>query len=162
MSGCLLFLCMFLLKKYNFIKICNIKPREDDGLIKEFYPQKRYVNRKGYSLHKYGEGHFCEFSINKRYKDEGVYFFRVGEKIKYIGKCDNLYRRIYKDYGHIQPRNCYVKGQSTNCRINKLIIETAKSNQEIKLYFLKTSNKNIIEKELIGQYKPEWNIQLKQ
>lgn len=65
--------------------------------------------------------------------------------------------RFNMGYGHISPRNCYVGGQPTNCRINSLILETYKRGSHIELLFYETANRFNIESTLIKKLNPEWN-----
>ena len=70
----------------------------------------------------------------------------------------NLSNRFNAGYGNISPRNCFVGGQPTNCRINHHIYEQAVNKDEIVLYFLETNNRFQVESELIGKLNPAWNI----
>jgi hypothetical protein len=56
-----------------------------------------------------------------------VYLISVGERAIYVGECRHLAQRFNMGYGTIQPRNCYERGQQTNCRINMLIFEEART-----------------------------------
>jgi hypothetical protein len=60
-------------------------------------------------------------------------------------------------YGNISPRNCYVGGQPTNCRINSLILEMYKRGSQIELLFYETRDRFNIERTLINELNPEWN-----
>jgi hypothetical protein len=88
----------------------------------------------------------------------------LNNKIVYIGRVKGINTfntRINQGYANIFPKNCYIDGQSTNCRINSLINTHAES---IKLFILPLDNDREIikfEKILIDLLKPEWNIQLK-
>ena len=67
-----------------------------------------------------------DFYINDEnvFKRKGLYSFSNNNEIKYIGRCRTNYRdRINNGYGRIAPRNCYIGGQSTNCRINHLFTQ---------------------------------------
>jgi len=69
--------------------------------------------------------------------------------------------RINQGYANISPKNCYIDGQSTNCRVNSLVNDYSKY---IKLFILPLDDDREIikfEKILIDLLKPEWNIQLK-
>ena len=80
-------------------------------------------------LNCHGDKRYCRFKfINEElFKRRGLYFFTIGDNIsdvKYIGRClDNFNKRINIGYGDLDPENCYKKGQSTNCRLNNLILE---------------------------------------
>ncbi len=154
---------MFILNKYTFREICNIEPQKANGEIYTYSPQSRYNNVANKPLHKYGADSFCKFIIPERCKKlAGIYILLVENRIVYIGKCGNLASRFNTGYGNISPRNCFVGGQSTNCKINKNVLSVAKENNDIKLFFLeKKLNQSEIEKELIQKIKPNWNTQLK-
>ena len=46
-------------------------------------------------------------------------------QIIYIGETAGLRQRFNMGYGNISPRNCYVGGQSTNCKMNKIVPKLA-------------------------------------
>lgn len=120
-------------------------------------PQKNYNNKRGLKLHKYGHGSFCKFKIPNDYQTKGVYILYSNGSPKYVGECQNLSSRFNSGYGNISPRNCYTGGQLTNCRINKLILNSIKKGNQIKLHFQKTKNRFSLEDELIEELHPKWN-----
>ena len=113
-------------------------------------------------LNNFGDKTYSKFWIDDKniLDKKGLYLFCVNNDIMYIGKCvDNFKNRIDIGYGNISPRNCFLGGQSTNCRIN-YFITLVKNN--IELYILTMENIeeiNKLEKILIKKYKPKWNIQ---
>ena len=115
-------------------------------------------------LNQHGDKKFCVFSINdKEYLDKkGLYAYLIQNEIKYIGRCrDSFKKRINQGYGKINPKNCFIDGQVTNCYLNSLI--NANRN-DVRLYMcVLEDDKEIenIERELIKTYKPDWNIALK-
>ncbi|MBD3661690.1 MAG: hypothetical protein HUJ11_05870 [Arenibacter algicola] len=118
----------------------------------EFY--KRFLNR-------YGDSAYSRFYIptESALTQKGIYCYSVSGNLKYIGRCrDSLKKRINQGYGKIHPKNCYIDGQATNCHLNALITEVAK---EVEFWFceLDIDDINEAEKDLIAEYKPEWNIQ---
>ena len=116
------------------------------------------MNKKNLRLHKYGNGPFCKFSVDKTCSSRsGVYLIVVNDEIKYVGECTDLYGRFSAGYGNISPRNCFEGGQQTNCRINSKILSYFKAKQKIKLYFLESLNRHKIEDLLIESLKPLWN-----
>jgi len=131
--------------------------RDANGPIKELTPQSRYCNKNNLPLNKYGEGSFCKFKIPNDFNTSGVYTILVDGVAKYIGQCLNLSSRFNMGYGNISPRNCFVGGQETNCRINNLILNTVKSGQEVSLWFMKTENFKLVEQELRATEDLEWN-----
>jgi len=48
-------------------------------------------------------------------------------------------------------------GQETNCRINNLLLQAAKANSEIALWFLPNENHKVVERELLQSVAPPWN-----
>lgn len=151
------------LLNYDFEYGQDILPTLDsNGNVEEFSPQNRYANKENLDLHKYGDGAFCYFSIHSKWKRiSGIYAFFIENEDKpvYIGQASKscFYKRINSGYGKISPRNCYVGGQSTNCKINKVVLDSVKSGKKVSIYFHKTSNYDEVEKELIDHYKPKYN-----
>lgn len=144
---------------YVFREICRIVPELDENSSPiEYSPKDEYNNILNISLHGYGNGPFCRFRIPAGIAQQGVYAVFVDGNVKYVGECDNLSSRWNIGYGNISPRNCYVHGQSTNCRINNLILTTYKSGSRINLYFHESKNRFRIENKLIEQLDPLWNI----
>lgn len=144
---------------YSFEFVGYISPvLDNENKISEYYPQGDYTNEKGLSLNKFGAGAFCNFSIDTKWSGfSGVYAFYVDEELVYIGQCSDLVKRMNAGYGNISPRNCYEGGQSTNCKINRMVLNSAKSGKVIRLFFLKTQS---IEGELIKHYNPKHNVML--
>ena len=80
-----------------------------------------------------------------------------GGSIRYIGICQDLSKRFNGGYGIISPRKCYKGGQSTNCKVNRRILDTAKGGGSVDLYFYPTPQRKALEKCLIALYLPPWN-----
>lgn len=143
---------------YEFNQICTIEPeRNPDGSVKQYMPQSRYKNRKNLPLNMYGKGPFGKFRIPNNYNVSGVYAVVVEGELKYIGECLNLSSRYNMGYGIISPRNCFVGGQETNCRLNNLIYQTANAGRKISLWFMQTKDYKAIERKLRASDPPEWN-----
>jgi hypothetical protein len=143
---------------HHFRHVCSIEPRlRPDGLVQEFLPQSRYRNLNSLALNKYGRGPFCKFSVPGNVRDRGVYAITVDGALKYIGECENLSKRYNMGYGNISPRNCFIRGQETNCRINNLIYSASTVRHEIDLWFHRTENHKAVEEQLRASLKPEWN-----
>ncbi len=112
-------------------------------------------------LNKYGDGRYEKFVISdtSNHNKKGVYIFTLADSIMYVGRCkDAMKTRINLGYGSISPKNCYIDGQSTNCRMNPLI----SSHQEtlsLWLHALKDNNEiETLERRLISKLNPPWNI----
>ena len=134
--------------------ICQILPeRNSDGTVVECAPHGLYQNRKGLVLHKDGPGPFCKF--------RGVYIVTRNGNACYVGECVHLSKRFNMGYGQISPRNCFVGGQSTNCRLNRRVLEAASRGETVELWFVATENRESVEFSLISTLRPEWNVQNK-
>lgn len=151
------------LLEYDFKFIQKIEPViNKDGNIKEFQPQNKYKNDKNLELNKHGEGSFCKFSIDPIWSGvSGVYVFFINHELVYVGQCIDFAKRFNQGYGYISARKCFSGGQSTNCKINKLVLNSTKENKEVELYFLITNNYDKIERDIINQYNPPYNDSLR-
>lgn len=143
----------------DFVEIGLIKPkRKNNGDIFTETVYEKYKNKYKVSLNEYGSGPFCRFSISTRWNHKkGVYAFVIDSKPVYIGETVNLAGRINNGIGKISPSACYTKGQSTNCRINNLILDEILSGKIIKLVFFETDDSSSYKSNLINEYKPNWN-----
>ena len=144
---------------YTFSFLQEIEPKQiEAGSIFEYAPQSEYANKDSEKLNQNGSGTFCKFKLNTEEK-AGVYLWVLEGKIIYLGKTGNLRERFNSGYGTISPKNCYEGGQSTNCKMNKVALETAKAGKRIAIYFLETDKYNQIEKELLGKIDTPYNTQ---
>ncbi len=115
-------------------------------------------------LNKYGDLAYCRFSIigTRFLNEKGIYAFTQEGKVRYIGRCkDSFKERINNGYGRVDPKNCYLDGQATNCHLNALI---AKCKSSVSLWIRILADDHMIEgveTRLIELYNPPWNIQLK-
>ena len=95
---------------------------------------------------------------NLKFDLKGVYFYLLGDEIKYVGRCkDSMKQRVNSGYGKISPKNCFKDGQSTNCKVNACILIFKK---DIELKILVLENDKEIEKieiEMIEKFNPTWN-----
>jgi len=115
-------------------------------------------------LNKYGDGNFCKFTLVDKHltAQKGIYCYCIDGGLVYIGRClDSFQKRVNQGYGNIHPKNCYIDGQQTNCRINSLI-----NSERGKLSFhihpmLDNSQIKDLEKHLIRKYNPIWNTALR-
>ena len=74
-----------------------------------------------------------------------------------MGEYANRSARFNAGYGNISPRNCFERGQVTNCRMNDLIYTAAQAGQRIALWFLKTVDYKSVEASLRSALNPAWN-----
>ena len=139
--------------------VCNIEPdRDGEGRVREYMPQARYKGAGVSRLNLNGAGPFCRFRIPKAWSFPGVYVVTVSDHIKYIGECANLaVRWSLGQYGSIQPKNCYVGGQSTNCKINNRVLQTVCNGSSVQLWFHQTDDYKSLEQRLRVALRPEWN-----
>ncbi len=113
-------------------------------------------------LNPYGDREYGHFFISASdwLDKRGLYMYVVDERVMYAGRCrDSFRRRINQGYGRIHPKNCYLDGQATNCRLNNLI--TA-ARSFVSLYACPLTDDDLIEtaeSRLIEELKPPWNVQ---
>jgi len=148
-----------LIASLEFAHVATIHPEHrPDGQIAEFMPQSRYVNRRALPLNPHGTGPFCRFSVKGLPTEQGVYALTVDGQRAYIGECENLSLRFGpRGYGTIAPRNCYVGGQSTNCKVNHSVLLEAKRRARIDLWFYRCTSRKSIEAQLLDKLRPPWN-----
>ncbi len=113
-------------------------------------------------LNPYGDETFCSFAISDPsvLRSRGVYFFAIEDQVQYAGRClDNFGKRINQGYGRIHPKNCYLDGQSTNCRLNSLVAE----HRDVVSFYVcvldAVSNTIQLEAEILESLSPPWNMQ---
>ena len=123
--------------------------RQGDGYYRRF-------------LNPYGDLSYCTFRIAEpRHRAlKGIYAYFVDDQLVYIGRCrDAMGKRVDQGYGTIDPKNCYIDGQATNCHLNALIAPVA---NRVGLGLCAMDDDAAIEREeagLIGTYLPPWNLQ---
>lgn len=147
---------------YAFERIGPVEPeRDSSGAVREFMPQSRYRNARALPLNDHGAGPFCRFTIARGIHRPGVYVITlVGQPI-YVGKCRDLAQRFGpQGYGAIQPKNCFVGGQSTNCKVNNLVLQHARQAQDMELWFHATGEPAPVERDVIVKIRPPWNTQV--
>ena len=132
----------------SFLAFCKAN---NDSLYKNF-------------LNPYGDDLYCKFALDtKEILDEkGLYFYKFGEEILYIGRCkDSFRKRMNQGYGCIHPKNCYRDGQSTNCHINSLINRLGAKVELFVAVLRDDASIEANERILIKAINPCWNIALK-
>ncbi|MBQ8984608.1 GIY-YIG nuclease family protein [Candidatus Saccharibacteria bacterium] len=141
---------------YPFRFIQQLIPDCQNGVVIKYHPQENYINRKNLPLSKYGDGSFCHFTINAP-SSSGVYLWIANEEIIYIGETQDFAKRFNAGYGNISPRNCYIGGQNTNCKMNKVVMEYYEKHTPIELYFFETEQYKQVELELLSCYNTKYN-----
>tara|TARA_B100000315_G_scaffold197020_1_gene188339 strand:- start:972 stop:1778 length:807 start_codon:yes stop_codon:yes gene_type:complete len=146
--------------KFKFLYELVLKRNSNNEIWINEKPYGRYNNINKIELNQYGKGNYCKFKIPQGFKGiKCVYVFTLNNDPIYIGKTINLENRFNNGYGNISPRNCFIGGQSTNCRMNKELLKIYQSGSVIQLWYFETLNYNEIERKLIEKIKPNWNIQ---
>ena len=145
---------------FRFVWTARVEPERDTrGEPLEFMPQGRYAKAATACLHPHGGGPFCRFKLLGLPAASCVYAVTVEDDLPYVGIAENLAARWgLGQYGSIQPRNCYVGGQSTNCRINNLVLVEARRRSRIELWRHETPEGKEIEGVLIRRLHPLWNL----
>jgi hypothetical protein len=143
------------LDRYQFEFVGTIKPALDDlGHIVGY----RHDLPPGVRPNRYASGPFCRFEMSGARNVAGVYALMSINSIKYIGECENLAARFGRNgYGYIAPRNCHYDGQTTNCKVNSLLLASARAGDRIDLWFHESARRKEVERELLMVLKPEWN-----
>ena len=152
---------------YNFEFLQTLNPSSNAGQIIVEKPQGKYNNKKklAYCKGVSANTEFCRFSIKTGLKAKNignvpcVYLWIVNGEIIYIGETKKLKTRFNSGYGRISPRNCFVGGQSTNCKMNHAILELYRKGENVDLYYYQTSKPKIIEKELLDKIETRYNVQ---
>lgn len=156
-------------KKYNHIthKIQSFYSNYENTHLGTFLHSLKSTGDNFYRefLNDYGDSVYCSFRMgNSTFNTQkGLYLFALGDTIsdiRYIGSTVKTFQsRIQQGYGTISPKNCYIDGQLTNCRLNVLI---GRNFDKVKLFVCPISGSNTkqIEKGLIRTYTPSWDFSL--
>lgn len=148
----------FVWKSQAFLHAGELRPRcNKSGNVELLSPALRYANTRNVPQHQYGVGPFCEFRIRLP-NEAGVYALLGNGALKYIGRTENLDARFYA-YGHISPKNCFVGGRSTNCRINAIICQAYVNGGTIDVFYWVTHDYVAVEVQMISDLTPPWNVQ---
>lgn len=122
-------------------------------------PQAAYAKAATALLNPHGAGPFCRLRIGADRREAGVYAVVVDGDVRYVGICDDLGERWGpRGYGAIHPRNCYVGGQSTNCKINAAVLREVKAGREPLLFFTPMlDGRREFEARIFRELRPPWN-----
>ena len=135
--------------------------RTKGGRPCEFMPQANYAKRNLKRLNRHGHGPFCRFKTRGLPHVRGVYALAVDDDVVYAGMTDDLASRWSpQGYGLISPANCFVGGQSTNCRVNHEILLAVRAGSTVGIWFREEPNAERTEQGLIRRLNPAWNIQV--
>ena len=142
----------------TFRRVAVIEPeRAESGEVREFTPAavRRYPDE---ILNPYGKGPFCRLRVAESIRSGGVYAITLDVRVVYVGRTRGLADRFGSSgFGSISKSSCLKTGQSTNCKVNSLIMRAASENSQIELWFHKDANPKILEERLIIRLDPEWN-----
>ena len=145
---------------HNFAWIAEIQPdARADGRPIEYMPQARYAKAKEKPLNKHGHGTFCRFHIPGLPAHPGLYAVTVDRWLAYVGIASGSLRQRWVGYAEIQPANCYLRGQSTNCKINHAILLAVREGHVVELWIRREDNPRPLEIRLIRELGPPWNAQ---
>ena len=112
-------------------------------------------------LNSHGDKTYCHFKMAECEEKckKGIYLYRLEDTIVYVGRSlDPFSKRVDHGYGQIHPKNCYIDGQSTNCRLNALI-ESHSENITFYVSVLSDdSDISVLEETLIQDLRPIWNV----
>jgi hypothetical protein len=113
----------------------------------------------GVKPNRYAGGPFCYVELVEASSASGICALTVSDSIKYIGEAENLARRFGPSgYGQIAARNLHSDGQSTNCRINSLVLQVSKSGEAVSVWFLPAGlERKTLEARLLAEFAPPWN-----
>ena len=141
-------------------------PNSTNVPLGTFLLERKHASDRFYLrfLNRYGDETYCRFYFQETgwSNRKGLYCYVVNGSITYIGQSKDMFgKRINHGYGNISPKNCYLDGQATNCHLNSLI---SNHRDDLELYLCELDNPvaiDRIEKKLIQEYQPSWNIALK-
>jgi hypothetical protein len=132
--------------------------RDASREVSELFPQARYAKAAKSRLHRHGAGPFADLIPPPLPHESGVYVLAAEGVPKYVGMAVDLAERWGpRGYSRIHPRNCFVGGQSTNCKVNTAILHLMKVRVEPDLWFRICADPRPIERTLIQVLEPEWN-----
>ncbi len=127
------------------------------------------LKRSGNSTYKrflnpYGDGVYCRFRMERGpfSSKKGLYCYCIAGRLVYVGRSiDPFEKRINQGYGTIHPKNCFLDGQSPNCRLNALIAENVSAVSFFVCPLNDDAEIDRLERRLIQMLRPHWNIALK-
>jgi hypothetical protein len=143
----------------TFHVVCAIEAlRDAAGRVLEDTPHVRYQNAASHRRLADGAGPFCAFRIPRTLSDAGVYVITEDDRPAYVGEAQDLAHQFNNGYGIISPRNCFVGGQATNVRVNRLVLEATKRGASLALWFAPCAERNVVRQRLRTALRPPWNL----
>lgn len=146
---------------YRFKDIGELAVEHDgDGAIVEV----RFPENAGRALHDYGEGPFCRFEMRRRDRRGGVFVILEDDVVVFVDRTKNLDERFgygrRPGYRAITAQMCWPDGPVGLCRINTLILKSAKAGKSLTVRFAASSDCRIpvrqVEERLTEEYDPVW------
>jgi hypothetical protein len=137
--------------------------RGRDGAVVLDSPYLRFANPRGITLNPHGLGPFTRLIVPGLPDRPGVYaVLSRDQDVLYVGRARDSLRARWgrRGYAVVDPRNCFVRGQSTNCHINGLIAAGLTQGQAYPLWFHEIDVPDDLERQLLGGLRPIWNIKL--
>lgn len=146
-------------KNIQFEKFCTLTLLPDKAGDIYVKPQRRYNNVKHYAYldNVDNDTVFCRFKPNLP-QAKGVYLWVSNYEIIYIGESVNMKSRFNDGYGNISPRNCFEGGQSTNVKMNRVVLSYFQNNQPIDIYYCLTIEHKQIEAYLLDKINTKYNF----
>lgn len=98
----------------------------------------------------YKDFSFARVGIVMRFKNERIIVeeFRI----------DIIFDSRFGSYGFIRSVACYCGGQSTNLRINKLVLKYFEAGNPLRLYFMETVDHKQVERVLLQAFVTPFNV----
>ncbi len=127
---------------------------------------ENYSKKDSVELNSYGNSLFAKFKIenNALTRQVGLYAFFKNDELLYIGRTHaSFHERLSTGYGNISPKNCYIGGQSTNCKMNSYINKSMSDGESITYYvypMVGIESINNLEARMIMELDPPLNGQI--
>ena len=147
-----------------FVWVARIQPEtRRDGTPCTDMPQKRYAKAAQKRLNPHGAGPFCKFEVRGLSDTSGIYAVTLNREPVpvYVGIAKESLKQRWgpQGYSRISPANCYVGGQSTNCKVNQAILQAVRQQQAVDLWIHEMEKPRTLERRLICKLGPLWNNQ---
>lgn len=143
---------------FEFWRVGTLELRRTaDGYLEEY----THELPTGVRPNRYAAGPFGYMALPAAPSAPGVYVVFVNDEARYVGEGQDLAERFGPmGYGQIHPRNCHHDGQSTNCKLNSLVLKEAKEGRTSEVWFRFSTERRLLEAKLISELNPPWNGRL--